>query len=449
MINLQNILNKFKKEGLFKDSFYMIFSNIYSKGMAYLFYFIVALILGAEGFGILRGLLPILDVLVIFFCSGIPPSIAKHISEQKNINYLWTIDILKIMILMAIFSFPIVFILKYILGGGYLNIDNTIYLTLGFTLICAPIIAWSRGILQGTLKIKQLSLTWVIEYTVKIISLVILVLLFGVAGAFISIGLGYLFGGLIGCYFIKTNENNKNNKDNENNKNNINWSRLLNIKNILNLFKINKNNNKNNNNIEIIKKVILYGIPIALGTASYRLLNDLDSIVIMSLLGPIDNGIYGYASLLSRVVFLFASSISIPLIPRIAKSKDISYLKKGLLLNLIIISPVLLITIIFSDSLLSFFFGINNIDSSNSLKILSISAGFMSSYTICSSSLQGLGKAKIPLYILFLGIILNLLLNYMLIPIMGIVGGAYATLISSLSIFLIIIFYSLYRYSKN
>jgi len=72
-----------KNDGLIKDSFYMIFSNIYSKGMAYVFYFLTALILGTEGFGTLRGLLPLMDVMTIFFCSGIPPSMAKYISEYQ------------------------------------------------------------------------------------------------------------------------------------------------------------------------------------------------------------------------------------------------------------------------------------------------------------------------------------------------------------------------------
>jgi Na+-driven multidrug efflux pump len=68
----------------------------------------------------------------------------------------------------------------------------------------------------------------------------------------------------------------------------------------------------------------------------------------------------------------------------------------------------------------------------------------MSSYTVCSSSLQGLGRAKIPLYILIVGILLNIILNYTLIPKIGIIGGAYATLISSMSIFLIILAYIYY-----
>jgi O-antigen/teichoic acid export membrane protein len=410
-----------KKDGLVKDSFYMIFSNIYSKGMAYVFYFLTALILGTEGFGTLRGLLPLMDVMTIFFCSGIPPSMAKHISEfQTKNNNEWVVSVLKIMLIFSVVGALITILLKYILGGGYKNIDITLYLAVGFAIICSSFISWNRGVLQGMLKIKELSKTWVIEHTFKILFVIIFASLFGVFGALLSISFAYIVGGIFGFYLLRKSFN-------------IGASS----------FKSSLNENK-----ELVKKILLYAIPIALGTASYRLLNDLDSIFIMSILGAYDNGIYGYASLLSRGVFLFASAISIPLIPRIAKTKDFNYFKKALLMNFLIILPVLAMAFIFSKEFLMIFFGVDDYRASICLKILSISAGFMSSYTICSSSLQGLGYAKIPLYILLFGIVLNGVLNYALINKLGIIGGAYATLISSISIFLMILLFIQYKKDK-
>ncbi len=423
------MLRKFKNlknDGLVKDSFYMIFSNVYSKGMAYVFYFLTALILGTEGFGTLRGLLPLMDVMTIFFCSGIPPSMAKHISEccikndnNNSNNNEWIASVLKIMLIFSIIGAVITILLKYILSGGYKNIDITLYLAVGFAIICSSFISWSRGVLQGMLRIKELSKTWIIEHTFKIIFVVIFASLFGVFGALLSISFAYLVGGIFGFYLLKKS---------------FNIDALS--------FKI------PNENKELVKKIIVYAIPIALGTASYRLLNDLDSIFIMSILGAYDNGIYGYASLLSRGVFLFASAISIPLIPRIAKTRDFNYLKKGLLMNFLIILPVLVVVFIFSKEFLMLFFGVDDYRASICLKILSISAGFMSSYTICSSSLQGLGYARMPLYILLFGIILNSILNYTFINDIGLIGGAYATLISSITIFLMVLIFILYKKDK-
>lgn len=61
------MIKNLKKDGILKDSAYMIFSNMYSKFAAYLFYFLIPFILGTEGFGIIKGLMPILDTLVIIF----------------------------------------------------------------------------------------------------------------------------------------------------------------------------------------------------------------------------------------------------------------------------------------------------------------------------------------------------------------------------------------------
>ncbi|HIP15759.1 MAG TPA: flippase [Methanothermococcus okinawensis] len=417
---IKNLLKRLKKDHLVRDSVYMILSNIYSKGMAYLFYFVTALILGTEGFGILKGLMPLMDTITILFCSGIPPSMARYISQYSERDHTWIFSILFIMVILSTFGALSIFLLRYIVGGGYENIDTSIYLVVGFTVISSSFISWSRGVLQGFLKMKDLSKTWIVEYLFKIPLAVILSTYLGVLGAILSISLSYIFGGFFGFRLLRRY---------------VNMEKL----DIINTL-IEKR--------DLIKEVILYSIPIALGTASYRLLNDLDSIVIMSLLGAQDNGIYGYASLISRGVFLFASAVGIPLLPRVAKTRDFKSIKKALLINLVLITPVLLIMFLFPEKVLRIFFGVEDERAVISLKILSISAGFMSSYTVCASALQGLGYGRIPLYILLVGIALNGILNYLLVKKIGIIGGAYGTLVSSILIFTLITIYLKRVYKK-
>ena len=417
---IKNLLKRLKKDHLVRDSVYMILSNIYSKGMAYLFYFVTALILGTEGFGILKGLMPLMDTITILFCSGIPPSMARYISQYSERDHTWIFSILFIMVILSTFGALSIFLLRYIVGGGYENIDTSIYLVVGFTVISSSFISWSRGVLQGFLKMKDLSKTWIVEYLFKIPLAVILSTYLGVLGAILSISLSYIFGGFFGFRLLRRY---------------VSMEKL----DIINTL-IEKR--------DLIKEVILYSIPIALGTASYRLLNDLDSIVIMSLLGAQDNGIYGYASLISRGVFLFASAVGIPLLPRVAKTRDFKSIKKALLINLVLITPVLLIMFLFPEKVLRIFFGVEDERAVISLKILSISAGFMSSYTVCASALQGLGYGRIPLYILLVGIALNGILNYLLVKKIGIIGGAYGTLVSSILIFTLITIYLKRVYKK-
>ncbi|WP_013180293.1 flippase [Methanococcus voltae] len=427
-------LNKLKglknsEDGLFKDSFYMILSNLYSKLILYLFFLIIPFMVGTEGFGVVRGLLPITDTIVIFFCSGIPPAMAKFISEDnskkqmekfetdyyvENTN-VWEFKILKYMVFFSFFGALLAISLKYILGGDYKTLPDIYYYAIALSIPLSAFISWSRGVLQGNLKIKQLSLTWILEHTSKVVFLIPLALFFGITGVLLSVSVGYLLGGLLGLYII--------------------FKYLNRYKRQTERFESTKYSNSNDNKI-MANKVLIYAIPIALTATSYRLLNDLDSIFIMSILGAYDNGLYGYASLISKLLFLFAASISTVLIPRMAKSniksvKSLKYLKKSLLLNFTILLPLLAIFIIFANDILKLSFGISNVNVSNSLIVLSLSASVMSIYTLCASSLQGMGYAKIPLYVISLGIVLNAVFNLLLIPIYGILGGAFATLLSS------------------
>ena len=400
-----------------RDSLYILISNIYSKGMAYLFYFITALLLGTEAFGILKGLMPIADTLTIFFSSGIPPAIAKFLAEEREANIYKYIPILYLMILLSIIGFILTPYVKYILGGHYLSLNSSLYLAIGFCIITSTVIAFSRGILQGLLKIKYLSLTWIVEYTAKVILVFILTLYLGIFGSLLSISLAYLIGGIFGIYLIYRALGR------------LDFKRLLNIKDIAkSLF--------SNFNLEILK----YSIPIALTSSSYRLLGDIDNVVIMSIMGGFWSGIYGYSALISRGIFMFASAVSIPLLPRISKTKDLNILKEGIIQNTLFSAIFVIGCLFFPEIPLIAFFNTANPEGVLCLRILAISSLFMSYYTLISSALQGLGYAKISFYIIFFGVVLNLVLNIVLVKAYGIVGGSLATLITSITVFLIGLF---------
>ena len=65
------------------------------------------------------------------------------------------------------------------------------------------------------------------------------------------------------------------------------------------------------------------------------------------------------------------------------------------------------------------------------LCILVIGMSFYSIYMISSSILQGTGNPKLPMYILLLGTVLNIVLNAIFVQMMGIVGAAIATTITT------------------
>ncbi|WP_456471819.1 flippase [Methanocaldococcus sp.] len=380
---------------MIKDSIYILLANIYSKFMAYLFYFLTAYLLGTSSFGVLRGILPILDTLTIIFSSGIPPAIAKFLAEDENKDLGNYLGILFFMLFLSLIGFIIALNIKYLLGGHYLYVNNNIYLVVGISVVVSSIIAFSRGILQGLIKIKALASTWFLESTLKILFLIILVLMIGLTGAFLSLTLASLITGVVAFLYI------------------------------LKIMKLNKVNL--NINFDILK----YSIPIALTSSSYRLFGDMDNIVIMSILGSYMNGIYGYSSLLSRGVYMVSSSISIPLLPKMSKSKDKNLLLKSLILNTLLSLPIILPLFIFPEFFLNLLFHKATEEGAICLRILLISSLLMSYFNIISSSFQALGKAKLSFYIISLGLISNLILNIFLVKAFGIVGGSLATLLAS------------------
>ncbi len=382
-----------------RESIYILISNIYAKGMAYLFYFLTSFFLKTESFGILRGLLPILDTLTIIFSSGIPVSIAKFSAEGKKVN----ISILIFMFFLSIIGVLVVLNIKYILGGHYLKLNNLFYIILGVCILFSPIVSFVRGTLQGNFRFKELALTWIVESTLKIIFLIILINIIKIFGAFLALALSSLTTGLIFFIYIRKY---------------IDFS-----------F-----------NFNYIKNIFFYSIPISLTSSAYRIFGDIDNIIIMSFLGPYWSGIYGYSALLSRGIIMFSTSISIPLLPKIAKNKDIRDLYKSVIFNTLLSLPVVILFILFSDFFLHLFFGVDNPDGSLSLKILSISSLFMGYFYIISSTLQGLGYANISFYIIIFGISLNILLNIILIKNFGIVGGSIATLTSAVLIVILGLF---------
>ena len=68
----------------------------------------------------------------------------------------------------------------------------------------------------------------------------------------------------------------------------------------------------------------------------------------------------------------------------------------------------------------------------SALAILSIGMTFYSIFAISTSIVQGIGNPRIPMYILVGGAIVTGILNWFMVPFLGIAGGALATSIACL-----------------
>ena len=86
-------------------------------------------------------------------------------------------------------------------------------------------------------------------------------------------------------------------------------------------------------------------------------------------------------------------------------------------------------------------FGHVYVPSSGVLSVLVIGMSFYSIFMISSSILQGTGNPRLPMYILLVGTVVNILLNYVMVYYMGIIGAALATSLTTCILMIVIMYF--------
>lgn len=207
--------------------------------------------------------------------------------------------------------------------------------------------------------------------------------------------------------------------------------------------------------VSIIKKVLIIAVPMTINAILSSLGKNVDSVTVVRILknkiGE-ELAIKKYGIISSKIDILvsmplaFNSSISTALIPEITRMKtnnDLDGVMKkiefSLLITLIISIPYACGIYNYSNQIFNLLFPMAN-EGYQLLKIASIGIVFsMLSQTI-NAILQGLGENNIPVYASFIGIILKILSNIILIPIEGIYekGAIFGNILSSLISFFIV-----------
>jgi stage V sporulation protein B len=112
---------------------------------------------------------------------------------------------------------------------------------------------------------------------------------------------------------------------------------------------------------------------------------------------------------------------------------------------LMLLIPSVFLLSYFAPSAIQFFYGIDYVDASAAMSILSFGFGFLTVFYIITFVLNGAGKNKAPMYLSIIGAVLNTFLNFFFIHRWGIIGSAMATSITAFIILIPAIIYT----SKN
>ena len=189
-------------------------------------------------------------------------------------------------------------------------------------------------------------------------------------------------------------------------------------------------------NKNLAKEILKNSWPIILGGASYLIYMKIDQVMIGSMLGNYEVGIYAAAVKLVEAWYFIPGIIATALFPAIINAKKVGVeIYKSRLKNFYILMAIIPIAMAIPITLLAkpiiqVVFGHSYIESIPVLKVyIWSSLGLFLTYAV-GQYLLSENLVKFIFVSNVLAMIVNIVLNVIFIPIFGIIGSAWATLIS-------------------
>jgi O-antigen/teichoic acid export membrane protein len=184
------------------------------------------------------------------------------------------------------------------------------------------------------------------------------------------------------------------------------------------------------------KRILRNSWPLIITGFSIALYMRIDQIMLKEMMGMHQVGIYSAAVRISESWYFIPVLISTSLFPSIISAKKadealyIQRLKKLFFFMAWIAIIASVITTCFSDKIISIFYGLKYQDAGNILSIHIWSGVFVAIGVVNGQWFLLQGYQKIATVNTIIGAIINIVLNYLLIPVYGVNGVAFATLIS-------------------
>lgn len=180
-------------------------------------------------------------------------------------------------------------------------------------------------------------------------------------------------------------------------------------------------------------KPIIYLVCASLITSLYA---HMDSTMIGLMIGDDSNGLYYATVRIKSLLITISSALTTVLIPRMAYyfanrnlDKISIYIKKAISAVSLISFPLLIYSFIMAKECLDFFAGTEYVAATNTLRVQLIACGLVGYSSIWGNQiLVPSGNEKAYFKSVSIGAVVNLVLNSLFIPFIGIIGAAIATM---------------------
>ena len=189
-------------------------------------------------------------------------------------------------------------------------------------------------------------------------------------------------------------------------------------------------------NPTLVKVMLLDSWPFILNSAFYLIYSKIDQIIIKKMINNVALGIYSAGVKPAEIWYFIPSLICSSLFPALVNAKitdEKTYKNRTKRIFYLVVAISIFIALfefLFAKWIILFLFGSSYSDATIILQIYTWAGVSISILTVLSQYLTIENRTKIIMVSSLFGAIANILLNLWLIPIWGIVGSAYATLIS-------------------
>jgi O-antigen/teichoic acid export membrane protein len=181
-------------------------------------------------------------------------------------------------------------------------------------------------------------------------------------------------------------------------------------------------------------QLLLFGLPAMITIFGNNILQYTDSFMLAYLTNLTNVGLYQVAQPIATLVFYFSTAAAVvatPLASELMARRKYKELRKGVeLLHTYIFAmvvPIAAALVLFPEIFIRLLFGDKFLAAAPALQILAVGAVFGTIGYINLNILFGLGKPKLSGRLTFVCAIVNLALNFLLIPHYGLIGAALAT----------------------
>jgi O-antigen/teichoic acid export membrane protein len=416
-----------------KSSVFLFVSLVLSKVFTYLYRILVARAYSPEVYGMFALSIVITGAFTIVAEIGLRQGMLRYISifrgEKKydNISYI-TRFTLKVLLLTSLAAMILLYLSSEFIATKFFNNTGLIVFLKIFS-IQVPLVIFSGAflsILRSYEKINSFAfISNILDSAVKPILLGILIL----AGlSALSVPISYVSTGLITAIVAFLVLNKK-------------------LSSVLEKSSISENKKK-----EIVNELISYSWPLIFFGVITSIFFWTDTFMIGLFRTVEEVGFYNAAVPLAWIITI-STEVFVPMfLPMITKEyysgrkevvKQLSQQVGKWILMIII--PIFILINLFPGFFINLLFGPEYLPAINSLRFLSIGAVFLSLFGVSRELLFMKGKSRMILIDTLVAAVINITLNYFLVPPYGIDGAGLSTMIS-LIIFSLIFAYQSYKY---